>query len=190
VPRRKDDHFAAGCSSHRVAHETIWSGRGRIAGLGPRGVGTSLLQSRGPAFAAKHIDLHADLQPARVEGDAARLDQVAANLLSNALQYTLEDGSVNVAVRAEDGWAVFEVSDTGIGIAAEDLAHVFTRFWRGEKSRSRNTGGAGIGLAIVRELVRAHDGSVLVESTPDKGSRFLVRLPPYEATGHRGRIDI
>ena len=69
------------------------------------------------------------------------------------------------------------MADTGIGIAAEDLPRVFTRFWRGEKSRSRDTGGAGIGLSIVKELVQAHGGSVTVESTPGEGSVFRVELP-------------
>ena len=73
--------------------------------------------------------------------------------------------------------AVLEVSDTGIGIAEEDLPRVFTRFWRGEKSRSRATGGAGIGLSIVKELVQAHGGDVGVESAPGRGSLFRVTLP-------------
>jgi two-component system sensor histidine kinase BaeS len=69
------------------------------------------------------------------------------------------------------------VADTGIGISAEDLPHVFSRFWRGEKSRSRATGGAGIGLSIVRELARAHDGRVTVESVPGEGCVFRVTIP-------------
>jgi signal transduction histidine kinase len=72
---------------------------------------------------------------------------------------------------------MLEVADTGVGIAPEDLPHVFERFWRGEKSRSRATGGAGIGLAIVRELARAHEGSVEVDSSPGRGACFRVRLP-------------
>jgi signal transduction histidine kinase len=75
---------------------------------------------------------------------------------------------------------VLEVADTGVGIAPEDLKHVFKRFWRGEKSRSRTTGGAGIGLAIVHELVRAHDGRIDVESRPGTGSTFRVSLPALE----------
>ena len=69
------------------------------------------------------------------------------------------------------------MADTGIGIAAEDLPRVFTRFWRGEKSRSRDTGGAGIGLSIVKELVQAHGGTISVESVPGEGSVFRVVLP-------------
>ena len=80
-------------------------------------------------------------------------------------------------MRQDDEGAVLEVADTGIGISADDLPHVFTRFWRGEKSRSRATGGAGIGLSIVKELVRAHGGTIAVESAPGGGSVFRVSLP-------------
>ena len=75
---------------------------------------------------------------------------------------------------------MLEVADTGVGIAPDDLRHVFTRFWRGDRSRSRATGGAGIGLAIVRELVRAHDGRIDVESVVGEGTRFRVVLPAVE----------
>ena len=99
------------------------------------------------------------------------------NLLSNALRYTDAGGSVRVVVRGGDAEALLEVADTGIGIAPGDLPRVFTRFWRGEKSRSRDTGGAGIGLSIVKELVQAHGGAVSVESTLGEGSVFRVTLP-------------
>lgn len=128
-------------------------------------------------FEGKGLRFRYELTPAPVRGDAGRLDQVVENLLSNALRYTDEGGEVELTTRLDGDEAVLEVSDTGIGIAPEDLAHVFTRFWRGERSRSRATGGAGIGLAVVRELVRAHDGRVDVESAPGRGSRLRVTLP-------------
>ena len=84
---------------------------------------------------------------------------------------------MRLRVGRERDEAVLEVSDTGIGIAPDDLRHIFTRFWRSDRSRSRATGGAGVGLAIVRELVRAHDGRIDVDSTLDEGSRFRVVLP-------------
>jgi two-component system sensor histidine kinase BaeS len=129
------------------------------------------------AFAEKDIALETDLLPAPVNGEPKRLEQVVVNLLSNALRYTDAGGRVLVTVRPDAQTALLEVSDTGIGIAAEDLPRVFTRFWRGEKSRSRDTGGAGIGLAIVKELVKAHGGEVGVESAPGRGSLFRVTLP-------------
>ena len=129
------------------------------------------------AFADKDVALTSVLHHAVVNGEPKRLEQIVVNLLSNALRYTDPGGSVRVAVRRAGAEALLEVADTGIGIAAEDLPRVFTRFWRGEKSRSRDTGGAGIGLSIVKELVQAHDGSVTVESTPGEGSVFRVELP-------------
>jgi two-component system sensor histidine kinase BaeS len=129
------------------------------------------------AFTDKGVDLSSDLQPGIVDGDPRRLEQIAVNLLSNALRYTDAGGSVRVVVRGDGDQVLLQVADTGIGISAEDLPRVFTRFWRGEKSRSRDTGGAGIGLSIVKELVEAHGGTVSVESTPGRGSVFRVALP-------------
>ncbi len=129
------------------------------------------------AFAEKGIELSSSLRPALVDGEPKRLEQVVVNLLSNALRYTDAGGAAKVTVRPESGAALLEVADTGIGIAPEDVPRVFTRFWRGEKSRSRETGGAGIGLSIVRELVHAHGGEVRVESAPGEGTVFRVTLP-------------
>ena len=128
-----------------------------------------------PRFNEHGVRLVVETEPAVVLGDRDRLEQIATNLVANALRYT-ESGEVRLVARQEHEHAVLEVSDTGIGIAPEDLRHIFTRFWRGDRSRSRATGGAGIGLSIVRELVRAHDGRVDVDSTPGKGSRFRVIL--------------
>lgn len=139
-----------------------------------------------PRFADKGVRLDVELAHAWVSGDPDRLGQIAGNLISNALRYTDATGRVLVQVGVEGNVAVLEVRDTGIGIAADDLRHIFTRFWRGEKSRSRATGGAGIGLAIVRELVRAHEGRVDVESTPGEGSRFRVLLPALDSRTHNG----
>jgi signal transduction histidine kinase len=140
-------------------------------------IGEGQAEAFAPRFAEKPIDFETALTPAPVLGDAGRLSQIVSNLLENALRYTPEGGRVSLRVRQERESAVLEVADTGSGIAAEDLRHVFTRFWRGEKSRSRETGGAGIGLAIVAELVHAHDGRIDVESRLEQGSTFRVTLP-------------
>ena len=132
--------------------------------------------SLAPRFADAGLALVPELESVLVAGERARLEQIATNLLSNALRYT-EAGEVRLRVAREGQDAVLEVVDTGIGIDADDLRHIFTRFWRGDRSRSRATGGAGIGLAIVRELVRAHEGRIDVDSTPGRGSRFRVVLP-------------
>jgi two-component system sensor histidine kinase BaeS len=129
------------------------------------------------AFADKGIELTSSVRPAVVDGDRRRLEQIIVNLLANALRYTDAGGAVALTVYPNGGRAVLEVRDTGIGIAPDDVPRVFTRFWRGEKSRSRATGGAGIGLSIVKELVHAHGGEIAVESTLGEGTAFAVRLP-------------
>lgn len=128
-------------------------------------------------FAEKGIALRSDLEPVVVEGDRQRLEQIVVNLLANALRYTDAGGHVDLVVRRTGGEAVLEVADTGIGIARDDLPLVFSRFWRGERSRSRATGGAGIGLSIVQALVQAHDGRVTVASEVGVGSVFRVVFP-------------
>jgi two-component system sensor histidine kinase BaeS len=128
-------------------------------------------------FELKGIDFARALMSVRVIGDSGRLEQIVVNLLSNALRYTELGGEVRLRVGPDARGAVIAVSDTGLGIATQDIPLVFTRFWRGEKSRSRDTGGAGIGLAIVSELVRAHHGIVEVDSELGRGSTFRVILP-------------
>ena len=128
-------------------------------------------------FAAKDIGFSTYVEPARMHGDARRLEQVVDNLLSNALRYTEPGGIVELHVRRGFGGCVVEVRDTGIGIAAEDLPHVFDRFWRSDRSRSRATGGSGVGLAVVRELVRAHHGRVELRSELGHGTVARVVLP-------------
>jgi two-component system sensor histidine kinase BaeS len=139
-------------------------------------VATSVAASFAPRFAESPVSLVVDARPVTVAGDRNRLEQIATNLLANAWRYT-DEGEVRVSVWPDGDLAVLEVSDTGDGIAADDLRHIFTRFWRGDRSRSRATGGAGIGLSIVRELVKAHDGRIDVDSTPGRGSAFRVLLP-------------
>jgi two-component system, OmpR family, sensor histidine kinase BaeS len=129
------------------------------------------------AFQAAGISLSADLRPAPVIGDPDRLAQICANLLTNARSYTPAGGSVAVGVRAERTEALLTLADTGIGIAPEDLPRIFERFWRADRSRSRATGGAGIGLAIVRALVSAHGGSIQTQSELGHGTTITIRIP-------------
>ncbi|MFJ9117055.1 ATP-binding protein [Streptomyces sp. NPDC102394] len=119
-----------------------------------------------------------------LDADPVRMRQALGNLVSNALRHTPAGGTVTVAARRDGDDAVFTVTDTGSGIAAEDLPHVFERFWRAEKSRSRRTGGSGLGLAIVRHLIAAHGGTATAQSEPGRGATFTLRLP---GTGMPGR---
>ena len=139
-------------------------------------VAARVRDSFAPRFEDSGVALLLDSAPVVVLGDEARLEQIATNLVANAWRYT-DSGEVRLRVAREGDDAVLEVADTGVGIAPGDLRHIFTRFWRGDRSRSRATGGAGIGLAIVRELVRAHDGRIDVDSTPGVGTTFRVILP-------------
>ncbi|MGW2239307.1 HAMP domain-containing sensor histidine kinase [Streptomyces sp. NPDC001759] len=118
-----------------------------------------------------------------LDADPVRMRQALGNLVSNALRHTLAGGTVTVAARGDGDVVVFTVTDTGSGIAAEDLPHVFERFWRAEKSRSRRTGGSGLGLPIVRHLVAAHGGTVTAQSEPGRGAAFALRLPGSETPG-------
>ncbi|MDC2949530.1 sensor histidine kinase [Streptomyces heilongjiangensis] len=112
-----------------------------------------------------------------IEGDPVRLRQVLGNLLSNAIRHTPPHGSVTVSAHRVEGGVDLHVADTGSGIQPADLPRVFDRFWRAEQSRSRNTGGSGLGLPIVRHLVHAHGGEVSVTSRPGRETVFTVRLP-------------
>jgi heavy metal sensor kinase len=116
-----------------------------------------------------------------VEGDRARIKQVVVNLLDNAIKYTPQDGSISLNVEARQDKAVIEVADTGIGIPAEALPHIFERFFRVDNARSREAGGAGLGLAIVESICTAHGGRVEVASVEGRGSRFKVELPLAQA---------
>lgn len=126
----------------------------------------------------KSISLVSDTpESIEVEGDRARLKQVVVNLVDNAIKYTPAGGRVEVKVTREDGRALLEVKDTGGGIPKEALPHIFERFYRVDKARSRAVGGTGLGLAIVKSICAAHGGEVRVESTEHQGSHFRVVLP-------------
>ena len=109
--------------------------------------------------------------------DTQRIGRVLNNLIGNALRHTPKDGRVEVRAQRTDSGVEVNVSDTGEGIRIEDIPHIFESFYRGEKSRSRSTGGAGLGLAISRGIVQAHGGQIKVRSTEGNGSLFTFTLP-------------
>jgi len=112
-----------------------------------------------------------------VKGDEARLRELFMNLLDNAIRYTSAPGTISLSLRREGQMAVVAITDTGIGIPAEDIPFIFERFYRVDKSRSRAEGGSGLGLAICRHIVEAHGGKIEVESQVGAGSTFSVWLP-------------
>jgi len=112
-----------------------------------------------------------------IRGDEDALRRVILILIDNAAKYTPAGGTVELHLQARNGVAVASVTDTGIGIAKQDLAHIFDRFWRADRARSREHGGAGLGLSIAKWIVEMHRGSIEVESEVGKGSTFEVHLP-------------
>jgi heavy metal sensor kinase len=121
------------------------------------------------------------LAPVMVRGDAPRLKQVIVNLLDNAIKFTPQGGIVGVSTHQHDGFGLLEVFDSGIGIPSDSLPHVFDRFYRVDAARSRDEGGAGLGLSIVRSICNAHGAEIDVGSTPGRGTRFRVRFPQFAA---------
>jgi two-component system, OmpR family, sensor kinase len=111
-----------------------------------------------------------------VEGDADRLRQLLLNLTDNAIKYTPVGGEVTLTLQRDDGWVAIGVEDTGVGIAPEDLPHIFERFYRADRSRTR-PGGSGLGLSIAHWIAQAHGGELTVTSEPGRGSTFTLHLP-------------
>jgi len=125
---------------------------------------------QGPRLLLQHI------MPAKVLGDADQLKQVLVALLDNALKYTPYEGSISLSLTTSEQEAIVKVSDTGIGILPDDLPHIFERFYRADRARTRDHGGSCLGLAIVKSIVQEHQGSIEVESTPGKGSTFSLHF--------------
>jgi len=149
--------------------------------LGPVDLGDTLLKVADEWRAliqSKGISLTETIGPGvYVVGDATALGQLLSILLDNAVKYTPGPGRIHLSTEKEDHKAVLKVTDSGIGIDLEDQARIFERFYRADKARSRESGGVGLGLAIARWIVLQHHGSLEVESTPGRGSTFVVELP-------------
>lgn len=128
----------------------------------------------GRAGVALEIDVP---EPLALRVDRERIGQALANLVHNAIRFTPAGGRVTLRARQEDGAALLEVSDTGVGIGAEDLPRIFERFYKAERARA--SPGTGLGLAIVKHIAQAHGGSVAVRSRPGQGSTFTLRLPAH-----------
>lgn len=158
---------------HRSAHLEIQTAN-------VRDILARLIERLEPALAERHADITVDWPPDALEApvDPARIEQVFANLLENALRHGHADGvAVTVTARRHDAHLAITFSDNGPGIPLEDQSHIFERFYRVHKDRSRSAGGTGLGLSIVKHIVLAHQGSVSVESTPGAGAAFHIQIP-------------
>jgi signal transduction histidine kinase len=125
----------------------------------------------------KHLQLDIDGTASVASIDKDRFIGVIANLMSNAVKYTPDGGKIHVSIEDLPQESVFAIEDTGAGIPQEELPFIFERFYRADKSRNRKTGGAGIGLAIVKSVVTAHGGNITAQNLPVCGCRFIIRLP-------------
>jgi two-component system, OmpR family, sensor histidine kinase BaeS len=132
-----------------------------------------------PECEQKEITVQNEISPSSplVQADGDRITQVLLNLLDNARRHTPEGGKICVGVAPKECNLYIWVSDTGVGIDAADLPHIFERFYRADRSRTGTTGGSGLGLSIVKAIITAHGGKIYAESTPSKGTRITFTLP-------------
>ncbi|MDR3737360.1 MAG: sensor histidine kinase, partial [Acidobacteriaceae bacterium] len=136
-------------------------------------------QELAPLLASRRMTLrvHASENPLSVGVSVEDLHTILKNLIENAVHYSDDGTSVDVELESRDNYSCLTVKDAGCGISAEALPHVFERFYRGDESRSRDSGGAGLGLAIIHAIVQRAGGTVTAHSSPGIGSTFTVRLP-------------
>jgi two-component system OmpR family sensor kinase len=142
-----------------------------------------------PLAREQQISLDVETEPVRGQVNAEQFGLVITNLVTNAIVYNHPGGSVRVSMVTESGAAIVAVSDTGIGIAAEDLPHIFERFYRADKSRSGASGRTGLGLAIAKAIVEAHGGTINVVTEQGTGSTFTIRWP-LRATGEASKLAV
>ena len=135
-----------------------------------------------PLAEKRHVRFAVKSEPVEVAGDPDRLRELVTNLASNAIWYNYQEGRVDIAVWKEDAVACVQVTDTGIGIPPEDLPRVFDRFYRADRARAREAGGAGLGLAVAKWVVDSHGGEITCSSEVGCGTQFVVRLPAISTT--------
>ena len=137
-----------------------------------------ILKQLRPIAAKNNIEVvFESFRPVTAEVDEVKLSLAITNLVENAIKYNQENGGVHVALNADHKLCYIEVADSGIGIAPEETDHIFERFYRVDKSHSREIGGTGLGLAIARSAIVMHRGAIKVYSQPGKGTTFTVKIP-------------
>ncbi|TCP32295.1 signal transduction histidine kinase [Scopulibacillus darangshiensis] len=129
-----------------------------------------------PQWTDKSIEMDISLDKTEIIADRELMNQVWNNLINNSIKFTPEDARIKVELQKNDQEAVVRISDTGIGISKENLAHIFERFYKADKSRTRSVNGSGLGLSIVKKIISMHKGIIQVDSEPGKGTRMSVHL--------------
>ncbi|MDZ7695224.1 MAG: HAMP domain-containing sensor histidine kinase [Balneolaceae bacterium] len=139
-------------------------------------IGRHIKELYGDKAAEKSVELHVDTHSCSVKGDPGKIEQVVDNLVSNAIKYT-NDGTIRLSYKQKNEQVTVEVEDTGIGISQEHLGRLFDRFYRTDKARSRDKGGTGLGLAVVKSILSAHGSDIHVDSKVEQGTTFWFTLP-------------
>jgi signal transduction histidine kinase len=136
-----------------------------------------LILASEPQWMGKAIEMDVSFEELTITADDELLSQVWINLLSNSIKFTPAGGRICVELHQQDGAIACSIADTGIGISEEDQAHIFERFYKADKSRTRSNGGSGLGLSIAQKIIEMHHGTITVTSTPGQGTIFSVSLP-------------
>ncbi len=142
-------------------------------------IANNVLDSLSRKASQKHVALRLAGQPTLLEGNPSLLHSIIYNLCDNAIKYNKENGQVHVAIVEDDQAIILEVTDTGIGISAEDKERIFERFYRVDKSRSKKVGGTGLGMSIVKHAVHIHQASISISSEMNKGTKITVWFPKH-----------
>ncbi len=137
----------------------------------------SLILASEPLWSAKDIEMDVSLEDVQITADEDLLSQVWNNLIHNSIKFTPRCGHIGVDLHLQNGQAKFKITDSGIGISADDLPHVFERFYKADKSRTRSTEGSGLGLSIAKTIVEMHRGAIHAEGDTGAGATFTVSLP-------------
>lgn len=136
-----------------------------------------LIQMTEWSWREKELTINLDLADVNYTGDAELLYQVWSNLLTNAIKFTPQGGNIKVHLYEKATYVFVEVQDSGVGIGKEDMAKIFDRFYKANESRTREEGSSGLGLSICQKIITLHHGEITVQSSPEKGTTFKVKLP-------------
>lgn len=137
-----------------------------------------------PQWSARNVHFELDLEPVKVTADHDQLDQVWTNIIGNGIKFSRDGGVIHVRMQQDSDHVTVRISDTGIGISHADQKRVFERFFKADRSHSREYEGSGMGLAITKQIVTLHQGDIRVESIPDQGTTFIVTLPVATTVDH------